>query len=568
MLGRLAWSGIGVVLLLTFSGCGTTRSQGGGWGRHVVLRPCDKDYDRQDAGAVGLCPAYRPLKELTGAITDVHYVFIQAERIFLRDLPEWVRGADAVLVATIDGLLPSGNRYRQVVDVVHIDDDGTWEGRNYNMNLPVRYRNRPLSVRLSLVGLDNAGTGRRWFRRGIALRHECLESPLGEGPLGTALTFRIVEDTAAAILDQGASKKPELSLAHLDFVPAADISVVGSQGLRLTHAVYAVVPAGESARVGIVPGGASVEIDRAWLEANVTYRHGSLALKDSLSDYRFTGYVVLRTTSTSRWPDRKPAWDSMRRASRYMDVGNLDAAKRYLSLAAATMSPEVESWFTRRVAECSAGSFEDGRIGLLELTLDEIVDCVWQSAAAGGDAANAAPAELRRIRAEALRRLRPPGGVDDSVKDDPFVAAELPSPTFDPEAGMYTVRESMLLMDLYTALAARYDLLRQTASPGPDQFATVLEFYLQVKLRDPHLPLFNSECELLTRSTSALWLDTKTGYGIPSDVEVGSGVDLPRFLDEGNLGGKKREEVVELLQRLRADVNWLNDNCLETGPAR
>ena len=102
-----------------------------------------------------------------------------------------------------------------------------------------------------------------------------------------------------------------------------------------------------------------------------------------------------------------------------------------------------------------------------------------------------------------------------------------------------------------------------TACPSrPQGPRATLEAYLAVKQNNPDIPLFNSECEVLSRGIKKLWGALKKHYNIPASSKIQAGVELSDALK--GLKGDEKDHAYNTLIRLQTEVDDVVTNCLQT----
>jgi len=511
------------------------------WQNHTTIRTCVYEPHAPPKKAMDLCTGYVRAKDAIGAVTDVHYVTIQIERVYFRDLPEWTRDAELSVDVAITGLLPGGKEYRQVLDIVHVKKEAYLQIQNVSINFPIRYENRVVSLTFSLRELDDVASAKKWFKKGKKLLSKVKANPLAGGFLGAVLVSEITEDLASIILDEMASDDHVFALKQVDFLPVANTTGIQEQLLfsEGRYVVVAIPPTDAYEVLQNLVTGYPETLDRMWLEKNAAYRGGYLVQKETLKEYVFTPYVAFNFAVLKRYADRSPIMDGFKQASRYLDMGDLEEAKKSLAKAYAGFKADAGFSFKKAIAQSSPE-----KRGLLDLDADVLLDKVGELVVK----------KEKDAYDDVVGMLFGGGGKKGGLKSTGQ------APAAD-AGGIYTEKEYSFFLAFMKAIGARGRLVEQHKNPTPDQIMPVLEEYLAIKGKTRGLPLFNSECEVMTRGAEDLWAGVKKGYNIPNYIEVKAGQELADALS--GVPGDKAAIAMTLL-RLQKELDWLRENCLET----
>jgi hypothetical protein len=153
-----------------------------------------------------------------------------------------------------------------------------------------------------------------------------------------------------------------------------------------------------------------------------------------------------------------------------------------------------------------------------------------------------------------------PASGSQSAPATPPASAQSALTTAEPSGGVYTETEYSLFMDFLKALGGRLALLKAGGKPTVDALVKVLELHLAVKQKNPELPLFNSECEVLKRSINDLWRDVKAAFDLPGSMKVQAGTELSDALKA--VKGDPAKTYATLI-RLQKDVDDVTQRCLD-----
>ena len=545
-----------LLALIATTACGPTSLPAINWQNHTTVRTCIVDPGAPAPKAMPLCTGYSRADEAVGAVTDVHYVTIQLERVYFRDLPEWTRDAEVSVDVAIKGLLPGGKEYRQVLDVVHVKKEAYLQLQNVSLNFPLKFENRTVSLRFSIRELDDVAAAKKWFKRGKDILAKVQTSPLSGGYLGALLVSEVVEDIADVIIDELASDDHVFSLKQVDFLPVANTSGTQEQ-LLFTEGRYIVVavpPTDAYEMLASAFGTYPDPIDVAWLERNAAYRGGYLVYKDGLKNYVYTPYIAFNFAVLKRYADKNPVVVYFKKASRFMDMNQLKEAEAALALAGANFMSETGLSFTKKLEASSQRTLTGkGKRGLLEFGPDELLQSIEPVVDEMKKKPLIAMAKIMRDKSLSLN-------VDtgDKVGTAPAPAPDIPDVSLSAEDGIYTEKEYTFFMSFLEALTTRLTLMKSGAKPTPVQLVPVLDAHLAAKLNSQDIPLMNSECEVINRSVGKLWKELKAAYGIPGHVKVQAGDELAQYLND--LPDKK--DVFKTLLRLQSEVDFVDKNCV------
>ena len=527
--------------------CGATSSQFVNWQNHVTVRTCVDDPNAPAKDAMDLCTGYRRAQDVVGAVTDVHYAVIQIERVFFRDLPEWTRDAEVCVDVSIRGLLPGGKEYRQVLDIVHVNKEAYLQLQNLSVNFPVRYANRVVSIQFSIRELDDVAAAKKWFDAGKKLLASVKSSPISGGFLGAVLLSEITQDVAAIVIGELAKDDHVFSLKQVDFLPVANTTGTQEQ-LMFTEGRYVVVavpPADIYDYMHKIFGAYPEQLDREWLLSNASYKGGYLMLKELAANYLYTPYVAFNFAVLKRYADRSPVVESLKSASRAIEMKQVVQAEGFLARASASFCADAGFSFKRELKKQAPKMAE--KRGLLEMEPGKLLE-----------AAEKMMALLKKSKLEALEeilKVKIPG-----TEGTKSVAASAPRSAVleQPEEGVYTQLEYSYFIDLLNALTMDVALAKSAQRTAQDAIP-VLEAYIQVKTNNTDLPLFNSECEIINRNIKRLWRTVKSSYNIPAHVKVQAGKELSDALP-GDAQAKKN--LYNTLLRLQSEVDYVKENCL------
>lgn len=535
-----------LIAACVFWSCGATSSQFVNWQNHVTVRTCVDDPNAPAQDTMDLCTGYRRAQEVVGAITDVHYAVIQIERVFFRDLPEWTRDTEVCVDVSIRGLLPGGKEYRQVLDIVHVNKEAYLQLQNLSVNFPIRYANRVVSIQFSIRELDDVAAAKKWFDAGKKLLASVKSSPISGGFLGAVLLSEITQDVAAIVIEELAKDDHVFSLKQVDFLPVANTTGTQEQ-LMFTEGRYVVVavpPADIYDYMHKVFGTYPEQLDREWLLSSAAYKGGYLVLKELAANYLYTPYVAFNFAVLKRYADRSPVVESLKRASRSIELKQIDQAEGFLAQASAAFDADAGFSFKRELKKQEPEMAE--RRGLLEMEPGKLLGAAEEML------------ELRKkSKMEVLGKIL--GGNIPGTGAKALTASAPRSAALDePEEGVYTQLEYSYFIDLLNALTMDVQLAR-SAERTPDLAIPVLEAYIQVKTNNPDLPFFNSECEIINRNITRLWRSVKSTYSIPAHVKVQAGKELSDMLPGED---KAKTNLYKSLLRLQSEVDYVKENCL------
>ncbi len=295
------------------TGCASapmTSSPAVNWQNHETIRTCIGDPDAFKGGPMPVCHGYQRPSEVPVPVTDVHYVTIQLERIYFRDLPEWTRDADVSISVSVKGLLPGGREYRRVLDIAHVKKEAFLQLQNVSINFPMKYENRVTSLEFRIEEIDDIKAARKWFDAGKKLLKGVQSSPLAGGLMGALLISEITEDVATVVLDQLSQNDHVFALEQVDFLPVTATTDPNPQLLFTPgrFMVVAVPPTDAYPQMhSLYPGTYPSLLDRRWLMEHTQYDGGKLTMKDGGGSYLFTPYVSFNFAILKRYAEVNPA---------------------------------------------------------------------------------------------------------------------------------------------------------------------------------------------------------------------------------------------------------------------
>lgn len=550
------------LLMFLLLSCGHTMT-GINWQNHVTMRTCVADPEAKESH-MSLCSGYVRPQDAIGAVTDVHYVTIQLERVFFRDLPTWTHDSDVCIDVTIKGLLTGGKEYHQVLDIVHVKKEAYLQLQNVSINFPVRYENRVVSLQFSVRAVNDPATVKKLFNLGQQILNVVKSSPISGGFLGANLISEITEDIFGAISQFFTSDGHVFALKQVDFLPVANTTGTQEQ-LLFTEGRYLVVavpPADAYDVLKKIFGEYPEQIDSTYLQRNATYRGGYLILKEKEANYMFSPYIVFNVAVLKRYADKSVVVEAFKSASRAMDVGNLDAAQQALAVASANFMADAGFSFKRELVKRGEISEGKGRYGLLDIGPNQIlqkVEPIVEEAKKRSMVKLASPLLLgvglisqgvglpRETHSDQNRKEQGQQNQNETVFEEP-------------SSGIYTELEYSLFMDFLKALNARLAMLKAGGPPNPEVLIKVLEMHLAIKLKNQEIPLFNSECEVLKRSISELWGEIRSAYNIPTTLKIQAGTELSDALKSVK---PDPEKVYQTLLRLQKDTDFVLEHCLD-----
>ncbi len=311
------------------------------------------------------------------------------------------------------------------------------------------------------------------------------------------------------------------------------------------YVVVAVPPADIYDYMHKVFGEYPQQLDREWLLANAAYKGGYLTLKELAANYLYTPYVAFNFAVLKRYADRSPVVESLKSASRAIEMKKIDQAEGYLAQASAAFFADAGFSFKRELKKQSPQLTE--KRGLLEMEPTKLLE-----------AAEKMLALLKKSKMEALGEILK--GKIPGTTGTKSLAASAPRTAVlsQPEEGVYTQLEYSYFIDLLNALTLDVALAKGTQRSAQDVIPT-LEAYIQVKTNNTELPLFNSECEIINRNIKRLWRTVKATYNIPAHVPVQAGKELSDMLPGD---AQAKTNLYNTLLRLQSEVDYVKGNCL------
>ena len=549
-----------LAVLWAAPGCAGSRQVAGGvqWDNHATVRTCVNPATVSGgAQLMELCTGYSRPEDAVDAVTDVHYVTVQIERIFFRDLPEWSYDSEVSIDVAIRGLLPGGKEYREVLDIVHVKKEAFLQIQNVGVNFPIRFENRVVSLEFSIRELDNGEEARRLFDRGKSMLRAVKSSPLSGGFLGAVLVSEIAEDVATVILDQFTKPDHVFSLKQVDFLPVTSAGTLQEQLLFTSgrYVAVAIPPADSYDPLRDAIGTYPERLDRQWLLDNTSYKGGMLMLKGGERDYMYSPYVAFNIVTLKRYADRSPVVAHLLAAERAIERSKLDEARDHLALADANFAADVGFSFRSELGKRGVELTGKGKRGFLEMDPRTILQSIQPVID-----------DFKKKPLAALAGLLGLGGKKAEASDEPPKPKGL-SVTGDAGGGIYTQLEYSLFIDFLQAVGKHLELARISGEPTLGQLLEVMEAYLLVKQnraaqatsgRD--LPMSNAECEVLLRGAGQVWRKAKARLGYSAHEAIEEGARTCERVREV-AGAAEGAALCRTVIRMQKDLTWVTENC-------
>lgn len=536
------------------------------WNDHRTVRTCAA---QATAGYSGpgdpICTGYARKDDVVGAVTDVHYVTVQIERVYFRNLPEWTQNAELAVSINIKGLLPDNQEYREILEIVNVKKHSFLQIQNKSLNFPVRYRNRTVSIGFSIVELDNSEEARRWFNKGKEVLGAVRGTAWLAGAFGTGLFYEVAREVADRVFEYANADDHVFSMKQVDFLPALSVTGLQEQ-LLLTEGRYIVVavpPASAYESLRAVMGEFPTRLDGGYLQSNAYYEGGYLKLKESAAEYTFTPYIALNVVMGKRYFDENPIVESLKEANRLMQFGKLDEAQAMLDTAEAQFT--IPTTVSPKALMQEAGIVPTApKKGLLDINSKDLVS---------GAVSIVRGQDPKRVLHSKLGTMGLIGEFASRLLGGKPAAPAAPAPT--PQLGVSGVKVERLYTDLeYTffadwlmAMRAKLVLLREK-DPGRDKITGVIRLFRRAISNSKELPRSPAECQVYRTSLTALWARLVESYGITEDDEISDGNRMAlvtKLTKRGKLGEQAPEEAFEFLQQQREFLDGTVKACLPRG---
>ncbi len=575
---------IGTILLSTYvAACGgSAKNLAVDWNDHRTIRTCAGQGTGYTGPGDPICTGYMRKSDVVGAVTDVHYLTVQIERVYFRNLPEWTNDAEVAVEVWIKGLLPDNQVYREILDIVNVKKHSFLQIQNKSLNFPVRYRNRTISIGFTITELDDSKEARKWFERGKKATEALRASSWLAGAFGTGLYYEIASEVADRVFEYANSNDHVFTLKQVDFLPALSVTGLQEQ-LLLTEGRYIVVAVPPTNAYEALRESAEnfpEKVDTGFLMRETYYEGGYLKYKATGSEYTFTPYVVLNFVVGKRYFDENPIMEDIKEANRLIQFGKpadaaamLDAAEAKYTMPA-TISPKA-------VLQ-EAGVVPKGKDkGLLDVKPKDLIAGAIQ-VVRGQDPKKVLITKLRGMGliGETVSRLMG-GKPAPKAAPKPAPAASGPSAIGIKVERMYTDLEYTYFSDLLKAMRARLALIQDAQAAGsgakggeaaavdPERIVKVLRLFRKAIDHTKDLPRSPAECQIFKLSMEDLYEKLLESYGLSPDDEItdGNRMDLvARLQKKGKVPeGETADSVYDLLLKQRRFMDDTVKACLPAG---
>ncbi len=535
------------------------------WNDHRTVRTCAAQASGYSGPGDPICTGYARKDDVVGAVTDVHYVTVQIERVYFRNLPEWTQNSELAVSVSIKGLLPDNQEYREVLEIVNVKKHSFLQIQNKSLNFPVRYRNRTISIGFSIVELDNSEEARRWFNKGKDVMGALRGTAWLAGAFGTGLFYELAKEVADRVFEYANADDHVFSMKQVDFLPALSVTGLQEQ-LLLTEGRYIVVavpPASAYESLRAVMTDFPERLDGGFLQNNAYYEGGYLKLKGGNSEYTFTPYIALNVVMGKRYFDENPIVENIKEANRLMQFGKLEEAAAMLNAAEAQFT--IPTTVSPKALMQEAGVIPPGKKGLLDVSTKDIIGGAV-SIVRGKDPKRVLHSRLGQmgLLGEFASRLL---GGKPAEKPKPAPAAPKMGVSGVKVERLYTDVEYTFFADWLIAMRAKLELLK-AKDASREQTTKVLRLFRRAISNSKDLPRSPAECQVYRTSLTELWARLVESYGITEDDEISDGNRMAlvtKLGKRGKLGEQTAEEAFEFLQQQREFLVGTNKRCLPRG---
>lgn len=543
------------------------------WNDHRTVRTCAGSLTGHAGPGEPICSGYARSQEVVGAVTDVHYVTIQIERVYFRDLPEWIGDSEVAVEVRIKGLLPNDEEYREILEIVQVKKHSFLQIQNKSLNFPVRYRNRTISIGFAITELDNSAEARKWFEKGKEVMSSLRATSWLAGSFGTGLFYEVASEVADRVFQYANANDHVFSMKQVDFLPALSVTGLQEQ-LILTEGRYIVVavpPATAYEALAAATDGFPQRIDGGFLKDKTFYEGGYLKLAGSGSEYTFTPYIVLNVVMGKRYFDENPIIEDIKEANRLMQFGKLEEADAMLRSAEAKFS--IPTTVSPKEVLREAGVVPaDRKKGLLDLNSNDLIQ---------GAVSVVRGQDPKQVLQGKLSQLGVVGGLAGSLfgikgAGKPAAAAAPAPPPPMPSAAaigvkverLYTDLEYTFFADLLSAMNAKGALLAKGEAAERNEIVKVLRLFRRSIDNSRDLPRSPAECQVYKTSMTDLWDKLVESYGLSPDDEVSDGNKLAlveKLTKKAKLGEETADEAFDQLLAQRQFVERTVKDCLPAG---